>query len=137
MLGEVLNESVYNEIINANKKIVDENGEPFEVNEYKLRKILSNTNDTFNAVSNMKNRIILKTSIFISHICFCQPFSQGNKRTALTCMLNYLHGNGFTIATPDRDKIPQLFSDISFKFEFDPRITSDLEEYLINYIEKL
>ncbi len=52
-------------------------------------------------------------------------------------MLNYLHGNGFTIATPDGDKIAQLFSNISFKFEFDPHITSDLEEYLINHIEKL
>jgi hypothetical protein len=52
-------------------------------------------------------------------------------------MLNFLHKNGFTVAIPDNDKFVKLLNDTSFKFEEDNTITNDLEEYLLNYLEKL
>jgi len=128
----------FNQLILVNQKICMDSKEPFDVNLNLLDEIVSNSN-SFNNIPILRDRIIKQVSNLIGGIVFYQPFSNGNKRTALSMGILVLRNNGFDLPYGNKRQKKQLFDlleNTMLKFEGDNTIISDIENYLIeNVIE--
>jgi len=66
-------------------------------------------------------------------ICFDQPFSEGNKETALDATIGYLNNNGFDLkdkSLKEKKEIYGLLVKTVFKFPGDKTIFHEVEGYL-------
>ena len=68
-----------------------------------------------------------------------QPFSNGNKRTALTISIYFLRKNGFDLPIMSKGEEKELFDLLEktiFKDESDETIISEVEDYLSKKVTK-
>lgn len=124
------------DVIQFNKDIVEERGQPFSVNYERLSRVFSNVN-LFNNMPSKRERIIRKASHIFGGIAWQQPFSEGNKETALALTKLFLRRNGFDlpiITRNDKKEIFDLLVKTVFKDELDPTITTEVEEYLLEKV---
>lgn len=126
------------QLIEADKQICKQSDEPFDVNMELLNPIIDDAN-SFDNIPDKKARTIKKVAHLIGETVFRQPFTNGNKRTALAVGILFLRNNGFNLPYGDKEnkkKIFELLENTMFKFQDDPSIVSEIEDYLIeNVIE--
>ncbi len=126
------------EIILDNKDLVESRDEPFDINREKVFAVFSKLN-SFNYITNKRDRVIRKASNILAGLTWQQPFSEGNKETALSVTKLFLRRNGFDlpINTPaDEKEIFDLLVKTVFKFEDDPTITHEIEEFLFKKVSE-
>lgn len=138
-MDEFITERDILDIISSDKTIVRSRGEPLGLdNEEDFRQLLFSVNDISMALP-QKTRIAKKTSIIISGIAFKQFFHEGNKETALGFGIVYANRNGYNLKLESdviQEKIYDLLQNIIIKFENDPSIFTDMEEFLMhNFVE--
>lgn len=135
---EIFSESDIQEVIDMNKLIVSYDNEPHGVNYDELNEIFAQVN-AFNDIANRRERIIKKTTYILAGISYRQPFIEGNRRTSFYLTKNFLGRNGFTIRfynSQEQDEFADLLQRTAeVKFEDDPTIYSEVEEYLRRKIE--
>jgi len=127
------------QLIEADKQICGQHPiELFGVNMKLLNPIIDDAN-SFDNIPDKKARTIKKVAHLIGEIVFRQPFTNGNKRTALAVGILFLRNNGFNLPYGDKENKKRLFELLEktmFKFENDPSIVCEIENYLIeNVIE--
>ena len=138
MKEEFLDEEI-EEIIKDNCDLVLERGDTFGVNREELTKIFDNVNN-FNEIQDKRSRIIHKASWILGGITFYQPFNDGNKEIALSLTIYFLRENRFELPLPDKKIKKELFNLLVrtvLKFEDDPTIVSEVEDYLLLKVTKL
>lgn len=130
-----LNEEI-EEIILDNKDLVESRQEPFSVNRERLSRVFDQVN-AFNDIENLRERIITKASHLLGGITWQQPFSEGNKETALSLTKLFLRRNGFDLPfeTKEEEKeIYELLVKTVFKDELDETIITEVREYLLKKV---
>ena len=110
------------EIIRINRKIVTDRNESFGVDEKKIYDIINSVNAPLDQSSiNLRERIVRRASIMLARITWEQPFSNGNKATALYFTIQYLKKNKFDLLISGnrtiQKKLFHLLEDTSLKFE--------------------
>ena len=132
-MSEYFSETEIDEIIQYNKKIVEEDGDSFEVDLNILSSIFDKVNTWYEKEVDKRTRIIKKTTRILAGITFNQPFYEANKRTATIVTLMFLNRNGFDIPlihTNQKRKYYNLLMATMLKSRTDPAIYSEVEEYL-------
>lgn len=135
-MKEQFTENEIEEIIQDNEELVNERGDSFGVNRDELQKIFENVNN-FNEVLGFKERIIRKASWILGGITFYQPFNDGNKETALSLTKYFLRKNNLDLPLPTREKEEEIYDLLNktvFKFEDDPTIISEIEDFLTSKV---
>ena len=135
MSEEFSNEEI-EEIIQENKDLVEGRNEPFGVNKDRLMVIFSQL-DKFNQISGKRDRIVKKASHILAMVTWQQPFSEGNKEIALSVAILFLRRNGFDLPINGRDDERESFDLLIktvYKFEDDPTIINEIEEYVYKKI---
>ncbi len=131
-MSESFSNDEIEEIILDNKDLVEEREEPFGVDREKLKSVFSRL-DSFNNVENKRDRIVRKASHILAEITWNQPFRDGNKEIALSVTKLFLRKNGLDFSLASHDEKREIFDLLIrtvFKFEGDPSIVSELEDYL-------
>ncbi len=121
------------EIVEYNQEIVEARSEPFGVNWEKLQRIFDQINNPSTKFNDERERTIFQTSIILGGITFHQPFSEGNKETALSLAILFLRKNNFNLPLDSQEKEKEVFDLLQktiFKFEDDPTIISEIQEFL-------
>ena len=141
MLLEIFSEELLKNVIRANHHIVNHRKEKFGCVLERLLNVFNKVN-SFNDIVDRKERIIKKTAHILGGLTWSQPFSNGNKRTALTISIYFLRKNGFDLPIMSKGEEKELFDLLEktiFKDESDETIISEVEDYLskkvINYIQ--
>jgi prophage maintenance system killer protein len=123
-----------NDIILANRFIVEARRESFGVNLERLESVVNIVNAiTENDIPDQKRRIIVKASHLLGGITYRQPFDNGNKTTATTVTIDFLRRNGYDLPIVnenDEEEHISLLEETLYKFEDDQTIISDVEQYL-------
>jgi prophage maintenance system killer protein len=138
-MSEFISKALIDNIIKANKHLVQHRGESFGVNEEKLLDVINTVNIT-NAPADSdiarilfkRKRIIKKASLLLAGIAYHQPFSNGNKATAYVVTKHFLRKNGYSLTLKTKEEEKELFlllDSIVMKFEGED-IASDAEAYL-------
>ena len=138
-MSEIFTQELINNVIAANRHIVAHRGESFGCNIERLGTVFNNVN-SFNNISDKRLRIIKKAAHLLGGITWQQPFSNGNKSTALVATKYFLRKNGFDLRllTPqEEDELIDLLTRTIFKFEDDSTIITEVEEYLLRKVEQL
>ncbi|MEX2192928.1 MAG: Fic family protein [Nitrosarchaeum sp.] len=133
---ETFNEEDIEEIIQDNRDLVNERGDSFGVNKEELDKIFDNVNN-FGEIFDLRMRIIKKSAWILGGITFYQPFNDGNKETALSLTIHFLRENDMDLpinSRSDKKEIYELLTKTVLKFEDDPTIISEIEEYLFRKV---
>ncbi|MCA9828292.1 MAG: Fic family protein [Nitrosopumilus sp.] len=135
---EIFEQRDIEEIIEVNKLISSYNNEPHEVKREILDAIFHKVN-SFNDINNTRERIIKKSTYILAGISYLQPFKNCNRRTSYYLLKNFLGRNGFTLRLYNKKEKAKL-ADIlqrtaEVKFEDDPTIYSEIEEYLTQKVE--
>ncbi len=131
-MKEQFTEDEIEEIIEDNLELVTERGDSFGVNHEELKKIFDNVNN-FEEILDLNERIIRKASWILGGIAFYQPFNDGNKETALSLTIYFLRENNLNLpinSKSDEKEIGELLVKTVFKFEGDPSIISEVEDFL-------
>ncbi len=128
------------EVIDVNKLIVSYENEPHKVELDVLKNIFSQVN-SFNDISDRRTRIIKKASFILAGISYEQPFAEGNRRTSYYILKSFLGRNGFTLR-PYSDYDKETLADLLHrttenKFEYDPTIYTEVEQYLSIKVENV
>ena len=123
-----------------NKHIVSYENEPHGVDVDILHEIFESVN--LIDEQDTKKRIIRKAAWFVAGITYEQPFKEGNRRTSYYLLKNFLGRNGYTIRFYDEseeDEFAELLENTTalHKQENDPRIYSDVEDYLTQKVENM
>ncbi|MDH3204363.1 MAG: Fic family protein [Nitrosopumilus sp.] len=126
------------EVVEVNKLIVSHDDEPHEVSMKMLNEIFYYVN-SFNDLSDQRERIIKKATYILAGISYNQPFMEGNRRTSYYLLKSFLGRNGFTLRFYNAME-KNLFSDLlrrtaEEKFEDDPSIYTEVEQYLNQKVE--
>ncbi|VFJ14047.1 type II toxin-antitoxin system death-on-curing family toxin [Candidatus Nitrosocosmicus franklandus] len=132
-MSEYFSSDEIDEIIQFNKKIVEEDGSSFEVDLNILCSIFDKVNTRYEKELDKKTRIIKKATRILAGITFNQPFYEGNKRTAIIVTLMFLNRNGFDIPlvqTEQKRKLYDLLMATMLKSRTDTTVYSEVEEYL-------
>ena len=119
-------------IIQDNEELVTIRGDSFGVNREELDKIFEKVNN-FDYIENHFDRMIKKSAWILGGVTFYQPFNDGNKETALSLTIYFLRRNGLNLpinSEQDEKEIMELLKKTVFKFEDDPSIISEVEEFL-------
>ncbi len=137
---EIFEQSDIEEIIEVNKLICSYDNDPIGVNRETLDAIFDKVN-SFRGTGNRRERIIKKTTYIVAGISYNQPFLDGNRRTSFYLLKNFLGRNGFTITLYNEEE-EDVLADIlqrtaEVKFEDDPTIYSEVEEYLTQKVEDM
>lgn len=108
--------------------------EPGTLNEGLLSSIAEAPDIMYNGIS-MYTSIHQKAAVLMEHIIRLHPFIDGNKRTSLFAMLEYLDINGFTMLLPlDAVRRTVLVAqNISQDVKSNQRLTNDLAEWIRKY----
>ena len=137
---EIFSERDIQEVRDANKLIVSHDDEPYCVDEDVLRKIFRRVN-SFNGIRSQRKRIVKKSTHIVAGISYNQPFCEGNRRTSFYVLKSFLGRNGFTIrfySTKEKKEFADLLRRTAEeKFEDDPTIYSEIEQYLAQKIESV
>lgn len=123
-------------IIKADKIIVQQTNEPFRVNGEVLAeiyiKILAKRAEINDMSIRDRDKIIKFTAFLISEIAFQQPFTEGNKRTGFAFGKWYLSQNGYSLPiemSDDKELTQQeaewrfVIKEIPELFENDDRVS--------------
>ncbi|MBM3903944.1 MAG: Fic family protein [Thaumarchaeota archaeon] len=142
-MSEFISKTLIDNIIKANKHLVQHRGESFGVNEEKLSDVINTVNTTNVPADNdvtralfKRKRIIKKASLLLAGIAYNQPFNNGNKATSYVITKHYLRKNGYSLILKTKEEEKELFvllDTIVMKFEGED-IVSDAETYLDNKI---
>ncbi len=128
-----------NSIIEANKKIVTDRRETFGFNSERLQKVFDFVNSIREPfLKDKRKRIILKASHLLGGITFLQPFNNGNKTTATAATTEFLRRNGYDLifeTEKEEDEHIALLEKTLYKFEDDPTIISEVEDYLCKKVK--
>ena len=65
--------------------------------------VFDNVN-SFNDIADRRERIIRKSAHILGGLAWTQPFSNGNKRTALSVTIYFLRKNGYDIPIKNKKK---------------------------------
>lgn len=128
------------EIVEYNQEIVEARSEPFGVNWEELQRIFHQINDPTIKFNDEQERIIFQASWILGGISFYQPFSEGNKETALSLTILFLRRNNFNLPLDSKEKEKEVFDILEktiFKFEGDTTIISEIQEFLKNRIVRI
>lgn len=138
---EIFSEELLKNVIRANHHIVNHRKEKFGCVLERLLNVFNKVN-SFNDIVDRRERIIKKTAHILGGLTWSQPFSNGNKRTALTISIYFLRKNGFDLPIMNKGEEKELFDLLEktiFKDESDETIISEVEDYLskkvTNYIQ--
>jgi len=132
LLKETFTDDEINELIEDNKQLVAMRGDSFGVNRSELSNIFTEINN-FDEITNFKDRIIKKTAWILGGISFHQPFNDGNKEMAVSLAIYFLRENDMDLPISNKDSQKELYDLLVktiFKFEGDPTIISEIENYL-------
>lgn len=135
-LLEIFSEELLKNIIRVNHHIVNHRKEKFGCVLERLLNVFNKVN-SFNEISDRRERIIKKTAHILGGLTWSQPFSNGNKRTALSISIYFLRKNGFDLPITNKGEEKELFDLLEktvLKFEGDETIISEVEEYLLRKI---
>jgi len=129
---------VFNEdqLIDADRQICLLSNEPFGFDMEILTPIIETAN-LFDEIPDQKAKFIKKVANMIGGVVFHQPFTNGNKRTALAVGTLFFRTNGLNLPYGDREDRKILFELLEktmFKHEGDLTIISDIEDYLIENV---
>lgn len=136
MLLENFSHELLKNVIRANHHIVNHRKEKFGCVLERLLDVFNNVN-SFNDISDRRERIIRKTAHILGGLAWAQPFSNGNKRTALTTSIYFLRKNGFDLPITNKGEEKELFDLLEktvFKSEGDETIISEVEDYLLRKV---
>ncbi|WP_420545846.1 Fic family protein [Nitrosopumilus sp.] len=97
--------------------------------------------NSFNDISDRRTRIIKKATHILAGISYNQPFIEGNRRTSHYLVKNFLGRNLYQLRFYNAKEEDQ-FADMlrrtaEEKFEDDPTIYSEVEEYLTRKVEDI
>ena len=135
---EIFSEELLKNVIRANHHIVNHRKEKFGCVLERLLNVFNKVN-SFNDIVDRKERIIKKTAHILGGLTWSQPFSNGNKRTALTISIYFLRKNGFDLPIMSKGEEKELFDLLEktiFKDESDETIISEVEDYLSKKVTK-
>ena len=105
---EIFSEELLKNVIRANHHIVNHRKEKFGCVLERLLNVFNKVN-SFNDIVDRKERIIKKTAHILGGLTWSQPFSNGNKRTALTISIYFLRKNGFDLPIMSKGEEKELF----------------------------
>ncbi|WP_428324783.1 hypothetical protein [Nitrosopumilus sp.] len=131
-MKEIFTDFEINEIIEDNKQLVAQRGDSFCVNNSDLSFIFTNVNN-FDEITIFQDRIIRKASWILGGISFYQPFCDGNKEIAVSLTIFFLRENDMDLPITDKQSQKELFDLLVktiFKFENDPTIIPEIEQYV-------
>lgn len=131
-MNEIFSDNVINNVIRVDKHICTHRNEPFGCVTERLFAVFNQVN-SFNNIKDKKERIIKKAAHLLGGIVWQQPFSNGNKRTALAVTIHFLRKNGFTISLKTRKEEKEMFCLLEktmLKSEGDDTIIPEVEDYL-------
>jgi len=137
-LLEIFSEELLKNVIRANHHIVNHRKEKFGCVLERLLNVFNKVN-SFNDIVDRKERIIKKAAHILGGLTWSQPFSNGNKRTALTISIYFLRKNGFDLPIMSKGEEKELFDLLEktiFKDESDETIISEVEDYLSKKVTK-
>lgn len=135
---EIFSEELLKNVIRANHHIVNHRKEKFGCVLERLLNVFNKVN-SFNDIVDRKERIIKKAAHILGGLTWSQPFSNGNKRTALTISIYFLRKNGFDLPIMSKGEEKELFDLLEktiFKDESDETIISEVEDYLSKKVTK-
>lgn len=124
------------DIIDANKFVVEKRGVEFDVDLDILADIVFKLNNNYNHISNKQERILKQTAYLIGAITFKQPFFDGNKTTALLLGIYWLRRNGYDLpieSKKQRIEVLEILTDIMYA----KKGYSDLEVFIKERIVSL
>lgn len=136
-VSENFSKELINNIILGNKHIVNHRNESFGVDDERIEWVFSKAN-SFNDIKDQKTRIIKKATAVLGGISWQQPFNNGNKTMAIIVAKYFLRKNGFDLklsTDQEEDELIDLLVRTMYKFEDDPTIFSEIEEYLNRKVE--
>lgn len=137
---EYYSESDILEVVDVNKLIVSYDNEPHKAEMDVLNDIFSQVN-SFNDIPDRRDRIIKKASFILAGISYEQPFAEGNRRTSYYVLKSFLGRNGFTLrpySECDKETLADLLQRTAEeKFEDDPTIYTEIEQYLMLKVENV
>ncbi len=136
-MSENFSKELINSIILGNKHIVNHRNESFGVNDERIEWVFSKAN-SFNDIKDQRTRIIKKSTAVLGGISWQQPFNNGNKTIAIIVTKYFLQKNGFDLrlsTDQEEDELIDLLIRTMYKFEDDPTIFSEIEEYLNRKVE--
>ncbi|MGI0065717.1 MAG: Fic family protein [Nitrosopumilaceae archaeon] len=136
-MSENFSKEIINSIILGNKHIVNHRNESFGVNDERIEWVFSKAN-SFNDIKDQRTRIIKKATAILGGISWQQPFNNGNKTIAIILTKYFLQKNGFDLrlsTDQEEDELIDLLIRTVYKFEDDPTIFSEIEEYLNRKVE--
>jgi len=107
-LLEIFSEELLKNVIRANHHIVNHRKEKFGCVLERLLNVFNKVN-SFNDIVDRKERIIKKAAHILGGLTWSQPFSNGNKRTALTISIYFLRKNGFDLPIMSKGEEKELF----------------------------
>jgi prophage maintenance system killer protein len=117
------------DIIDANKFVVEKRGVEFDVDLDILVNIVFKLNNDYNHISNKQERIMKQTAYLMGSITFKQPFFDGNKTTSLLLGINWLRQNGYDLpleSEKQRTEVFEILTDIMYA----KKGYSDLEVFI-------
>lgn len=129
---ENLTQDDLDDMIKVNKQLVVSRNEPFDVNHDRLQMVYDKFHEN-DSIADAKDRIIKKATALLAGISYHQPFSEGNKEVALLKTTAFLNDNGFDIPIENaivRSELIELLIKTIYKFENDPTIFSEVEDYI-------
>jgi death-on-curing family protein len=132
-LSEYFSNIEIEEIIQYNKKIVEDENDIFDVDRRVLSSIFDKVNNLYEKEIDRKTRIIKKATRILAGIAFSQPFGDGNKRTATLVTLMFLNRNGYDIPliySAEKIRFYKLLIKTMLKFREDSTIYSEIEDYI-------
>ncbi len=100
---EIFNSDLLKNVIRVNYHIVKHRGEKFGCVIERLLDVFDNVN-SFNDIADRRERIIRKSAHILGGLAWTQPFSNGNKRTALSVTIYFLRKNGYDIPIKNKKK---------------------------------
>lgn len=131
-MSENFSDELIKNIIHGNEHLVNHRKESFGVNDERIEWVFSKAN-SFNDVKDKRTRIIKKATAVLAGISWQQPFNNGNKTIALIVTKYFLLKNGFDLrisTEQEEDELIDLLTKTMYKYEDDPTIFSEVEEYL-------
>ena len=135
---ENFSEEDIQEVIEVNKLIVSHDNEPHGVTMDILNGIFNRVN-SFNDIANRRERIIKKSTYILAGISYQQPFTEGNRRTSYYLLKSFLGRNGYILRPynpEEKDTLADLLKRTAEqKFENDPTIYTEVEQYLTRKVE--
>ena len=139
-MPEIFSDESIEHVIELNEMICEQRPEPSGIDDMEtFYEIFRRVNGFSNEVDS-KIRIIKKCAALLSGIVWGQPFKNGNKATATAISKYFLRKNGYYLlwnSDAEESYYYDLVDKTSLKFEGDPTIYSDIEEYLLGKIRKI